>query len=75
MTAVLRYGTAALSYSRHVSTVWSDGFRRIYGLQDANVSYSSPEAMLRDLGLYEFTQTSCEQYMKVGRQYLGNSST
>jgi hypothetical protein len=40
-------------------------FARIYTLQQQGQFFTTPEDLLAALGLFEFTQTSAADYMKV----------
>lgn len=46
--------------------VWEQHFKPIYALQDdQRVFFDTPEDMLQAMGMYNLTQYTCEEHMKV----------
>lgn len=46
--------------------MWEQHFKPIYALQDEQrVFFDAPEDMLQAMGMYNLTQHTCEEHMKV----------
>ena len=46
--------------------VWEQHFKPIYAMQDdQRVFFDTPEDMLQAMGMYNLTQHTCEEHMKV----------
>ena len=50
-------------------------FLRLYDLQSQGRSFDTPEAFLKELGLYELTQQSMHSYLQVGLLHISQYGT
>lgn len=59
------YGLSPLFYTHAVMSLWHRHFARIYDLQRRGVVFDSVEELLREVGLFNYTQMDGQQYMNA----------
>lgn len=59
-----RYGTAPLRFRSRPPAMF-EHFKGIYGLQDNGTSFSRPEDLLRQVGLYDLTQQTLHSHLQT----------
>lgn len=62
-TLVWRYGYFHLTQLTNFVDEMMDKFNQVYLLQDSGRAYASPEELLRQVGLYDLTQTTLEKVL------------